>query len=658
MTTFIPPTDRALKPDHGSIAGARSIIDPLEPTMPPRHPGLEHVIDAPASGGADFEPAAGAFSGGNVTPAAGLIAPEAMERWEAIRTVEMAVRSRGLTISAACRETGLPRVNFDRWQARVKSGGIEALQDNYANCGRRPLATLDEQELLAARQLYTQTGSATLALRMLANTAGCREEVADVILKQRRSKHTLTPTLRGQVVVPDAVLDWHKSPKKVRRESFITPRNLSFLDRSGGEQRLLPGMLAERDDMSNNFIFWIDWPWGGDPCSDKFGVRIARGQNLLHLDAGSLRFLSFLMLVRLRDSYRADDIWQWVGQTYRDIGIPEIGERWERGIWQANQLHGTPIESGHTGQEQRLGGIQALGRKIQTSQSPTTKIIENRFRFFQRVCNTIPGQIGAKRGEMEAVTKLWTACRAGHRDPRDYFLSYEDTCKQIEAKLQYVNSEQVEGSIYQGIPNEIWHREGGDQRMTRLSAEQSYLFARDRHVVTISKGHALVRKTAPDGVRMGWWFHNEELWRMEGRRIALFMDDFAPASGATLVIADGREAGKVIGQADLVEGCPQFALGNDTATGAAAQAGVDALDRRKAFTDAVRGEYRALGLRKTIARGTYASDGRGRVARAEQTSNPLDPAPRSRKPEFVEPDLDEIDRLEAQAFKRGDLVPH
>lgn len=604
-----------------------------------------------------FEAVAGDFSGGNAAPATSLISPEAMERWEAIEAVEQIRRSRGLSISAACREANVSRANFDRWAAKFKAGGIEALQDNYANCGRKPLATLDDQELMAARQLYTETGSATQALRILANSPECREEVADVILKRRRSKHTLTPTLRSQVIVPDAVLDWHKSPKKVRREAFITPRKLTFLDRVGAEQRILPGMIAERDDMSNNFIFWIDWPWGGDPCSDKYGVRIARGQNLLHLDAGSLRFLSFLMLVRLRDSYRADDIWQWVGQTYRDIGIPQIGERWERGIWLAKQLHGTPIEAGHTGQEQRLGGIQALGRKIVVSQSPTTKIIENRFRFFQRVSATIPGQIGAKRGEMEAVNKLWTACRAGHRDPRDYFLSYEDTCKQLEAKVQYVNSEQVEGAIYQGIPNEIWHREGGDQRMTRLTAEQSYLFARDRHVVTVSKGHALVRKTSPDGVRLGWWFHHPELWRMEGRRVAIFMDDLAPSVGGTLVVAEGREAGTVLGQAELVEGCPQFALGSDIATGSGAQAGVDALERRKAFTNAVRGEYRALGLRHTIARGTYASDGRGRVTSVE-TAAPVEAAPRSRKPEFTEPDLEEIDRLEAQAFARGDLVPH
>lgn len=536
--------------------------------------------------------------------------------------------------------------------------------------GRKPIIVLNEIELQIARRLYVEHASKTLALRKLATSPECRQEVADAILKHRRSKHTITPTLRRQIVVPDAVKDWHKSPKKVRREAFITPRTLTFLDRAGAEQRLLPGMLAERDDMSNNFIFWIDWPWGGDPCSDTYGVRIARGQNLLHIDAGSLRFLSMNMLVRLRDSYRADDIWQWVGQTYRDIGIPQIGERWERGIWQANQLHGTPIEAGHTGQNQRLGGIQALGRKIITSHSPTTKIIENRFRYLQRLCMDIPGQIGAFRGEMEKVNKLWIACRDGRSDPRKYFLSYEDAVSQLEGRLLEANSEQVEGAIYNGIPNEIWQREGGDQRMTHLTADQSYLFARDRHVVTVNKGQALVRKTAPDGVRLAWYFHCDDLWRFEGRKVALFMNDFAPAEGATVVLADRQGEGQVVGFADLVEGCPQFALGVDFNGGRGATAALAALDRRKAFADAVRCEYRALGLSHTIARGTYAADGAGRSRSLEKSPAVEETNVRPFRDDkgkemqmragrmLIEPDLDEIDRLEADAFARGDLMPY
>ncbi len=627
-------------------------------------PGAEGLPGAAGEAAEDFDPAAA-----NATAWAGdaagspIIEPytptaTAIEREDAVRRVRGLMAGRGLRVSAACREAGVKRTSFDRWAARYDAGGIEALDDNFANCGRRPMAVLDEAETRLARQLYVQTGSATAALRTLASRPDCRAEVAEAILKRRRSKHTLTPTLRGQLTaVPQAVRDWHKSPTRVRREAFINPRTLTYISGDGTERRIEPGDLAERDDMSNNFLFWIEWPWGGDPCSDKYGVRIARGQNLLHIDVGSLRFLSMLMLVRLRDSYRADDIWQWVGQGYRDLGMPRIGERWERGIWQAHQLHGAPIEAGHTSQDARLGGIAALGRRIITSQSPTTKIIENRFRYLQRVCNDIPGQIGATRGEIESVNKLWTACRAGRRDPRDHFLPYEDIVARLEAKLQWCNSEPVEGSIYRGIPNEVWLREGGDARMTRLRPDQAYLFCRDRSIVTVTKGHALVRATAPDGRRQAWYFHHPELWRHDGQRVALYFDKYAPAGGAYLVHADGPRANQAIGPAELVEGCPQFAMGLDTEGDAGARA-VAATGRRADFTRAVRAEYRALGLRHTIARGSYTSDGGGRATRAER---PAPEAAAHREParrKAPEPDIDpdELDRLEREAVARGDII--
>lgn len=563
------------------------------------------------------------------------------------------------------------RKRIDAVFARMDAGlaGIDLIKPpTIHKRGRKPLAKLEGAELQAARALYMQTGSATAALRMLASTAECSEETASAILKRRSSKHTITPTLRAQLTsMPGAVADWHKSPSRVKREAFINPRTLTFLDQTGTEQRILPGMLAERDDMSNNFIFWIDWPWGGDPCSDKYGVRIARGQNLLHLDVGSLKFLSFLMLVRLRDSYRADDIWQWVGQTYRDIGMPEIGERWERGIWQANKLQGTPIESGHTDQKVRLGGIQALGRKIIVSQSPTTKIIENRFRYFQRVCSTIPGQIGASRGEMEKVNKLWTACRDGRRDPRDYFLKFEDACAQIEAKIQFVNAEEVEGAIYDGIPNEIWQRENGASRMKRLAAEQTYLFSRDRSIVTVNKGHALIRRKADDGTRRAWYFHHPDLWRHDGEQVALYYDRYAAESGATIVHADRKRAGQVIGHATLVEGCPQFALGLDFEGRRGAEAAMQGLERRKDFSNAVRAEYRAIGLTHTIARGTYVSDGMGRSGQVEKSEPVVTPDSFSRtkadevlkrsRMEREEIDLEKIEAMEREALTRGELIP-
>ena len=587
----------------------------------------------------------------------------ALDREAKLREVAATMRDMGLSQSAACRECKLDPATYGRWLAAFQLEGIAGLEPRTANCGRRPLATLNPEEIQTARRIYAQTGSATQALRHLAQLPECRDEVAEAILKRRRSKHTLTKTLRRQISsLPSAVIDFHKSPKRSTRENFICPRTLTYLDAHGIERRIEPGDLSERDDMSNNFLCWVEWPWGGDPCSDKYGVRLARGQNLIQIDVGSLFFQSFNFLIRLRDSYRADDIWQWVGQTYRDMGMPAIGERWERGVWQANKLQGTVIEAGHTSQEARLGGIAALNRRIIVSQSPTTKIIENRFSFLQTIMATIPGQIGRSRGEMEGVNKLWTECRQGRRDPRDYFLSYEAAAAAIEAKLHYCNAEPVEGRLYHGIPAEIWRSGGGPERLTKLSAEQTYLFSRDRSEVTVVKGHAMVRYTNPDGRRAAWWFHHEDLWRHEGEKVSVYFDKQSPESGATLAHASGTHLNRVIGSAALVDGTPQFALGLDSGgEGRGSQASVDAYDRKRDFSNAVRADYRSLGMPGTrIARGSHASDGAGRsttveIGGARQEAAAKKPSRESRPP-TPEPDFDEIDRMEREAFRRGDLI--
>lgn len=156
--------------------------------------------------------------------------------------------------------------------------------------------------------------------------------------------------------------------------------------------------------------------------------------------------------------------------------------------------------------------------------------------------------------------------------------------------------------------------------MTRLRPEQAYLFSRDRTVVTVTKGHALMRVTAPDKRRQAWYFYQKDLWRFEGHKVALYLDKYAPDAGATIVQAEGRDINQLIGHAEFVDGCPQFALG--LAVGTDDTRGADALDRRKAFTNAVQADYRALGLTHTIAKGTYASDGRGASKSVERNSQP------------------------------------
>jgi hypothetical protein len=502
---------------------------------------------------------------------------------------------------------------LSRWRRAYAAEGLKGLEPDYSKCGRKPLATLDVGEQTTAKRLYVQTGSVTTALRLLADSESCSETTAAAILKKRTSKHSIPRALRSQVEVAKAVKEFAKSPKRARTNFFVNPRSLTYMTAMGEERPLLVGDISERDDMSNNFLGWVEWPWGGDACSDRYGVRIFRGQNLMQIDVRSLFFQSYTFLVRLRDSYRADDIWQWVGHSYRDHFVPAIGERWERGIWASNKLRGFPIEPGHTSNEQRLGGIAALGRRVIESQSPTTKIIEHRFNFFQTVCSTIPGQIGRSRGEMERANKLWTECREGRRDPREHFLSFNELSDQIEKKLHYVNHEPVEGLVYHGVPADMYARgiaERGEE-LRPLAPEHGYLFSRDRRETTCNKGHAMVRYTRPDGTRGGWWFYHPDLFRWQGEQVAVYFDKECAQAGATVVpLRPGIKNAAPL-HCEFIDGCPQFTLGLEELAPEMA----DALGRKKAFMDAVRSEYRAIfpdGRKR--ARVATVQDGTGQSA--------------------------------------------
>ena len=537
-----------------------------------------------------------------------------------------------LTAAAAGQKVNVPAPTLSRWRKLYRTDGLAGLEPKYTftkedgtrgGSGRKPLAKLDEVEEITAKQLYVKTGSMTLALRTLAGMDVCSQATADVILKVRASKHNIPRTLRDQVDLPQVVMAHHKSQKQARTHFFINPRELTYLDPSGQEQPLRVGDLSERDDMSNNFLVWVDWPQGGDPCSDKYGVRIARGQLLCQIDVRSLYFQSFCFLIRLRDSYRADDIWNWVGQTYRNQFVPAIGERWERGIWSSHKLRGHPIEPGHTPDEMRIGGLQALGRRVIESHSPTTKIIENRFKFFQAVCRTIPGQIGASRGEMERETKLWMECAQGRRDPRTHFLSYEQATEQLEAKMQFCNHEPMEGTLYRGVPAELYSTGLAERDdLKPLAPEQAYLFSRDLRWATCNKAHAQVRYTLREGGRRAWWFHHEQLYKYEGRKLAVYMDEECPEQGAVVVpIVPGKKPEPLA--CELVDGMPQFALGLDLECGPGAQAMIDASLRRDRQNHAVRSEYRAIGLAgRRLAKSSALRDGAGRSIEISSGGSP------------------------------------
>ena len=77
----------------------------------------------------------------------------------------------------------------------------------------------------------------------------------------------------------------YRDPKAGQNDGIYTPGWLRMA--TDGSRRLLPGERQVWDDASVNVGVVVPWTRGGDACSDKFGVRVARFQLLLGIDCAT-----------------------------------------------------------------------------------------------------------------------------------------------------------------------------------------------------------------------------------------------------------------------------------------------------------------------------------------------------------------------------------
>lgn len=593
----------------------------------------------------------------------------------------------GQSLNAAALSLGEPAANLSRYRSAFRRGGFAALVPKFANSGRKPLATLSPAHVAEVQRLVLQTDpntgtriSTSMALRLFAHGDTCPDDVAEAILKPRSSKHTVTPTLKRQarVSAESKMLDRGEKTFALGG-ALVQPRALTWIDPAGGEKPILAGDIFERDDMTLNQPWYVEWEGGdGDACAEKFGVKLLRGQLLVQIDVASQRILSFELLARPHDSYRADDIWAWIGRGYRDLGLPRVGERMERGIWEANAIHGVPILAGAWEQKQRLGGLAALGVRHIPSFSPRTKSIEALFNVLQKVLGCTGVQVGRKRGEYEKANRDWLLCRAGKKHPADAgFLHADDLVNRIANACAFLNQDRREGEVYKGVPDELWTQSIAAQPLAGLPAHQAWVFMPQKREAAIRGGMVRCRFAEQN---CSFWFCNPELFAQLGRgyRVIVCFDPAMPDLGAVIfnneagarAVLNGHAVppGAQLGVAELVERVPQYCAldGFDDEAG---------YDRRRRFSAQCRKAYRAIAL--PGARGsaaTIARDIRGNEVRIEKNftahrsneaaGTSAEPhAMRTRGAASAAPraDFDEaaalarVDRLEAEAIARGDI---
>lgn len=458
--------------------------------------------------------------------------------------------------------------------------------------GRPPACEPTADDLRKLRAVYLKTnagrdrGSKYLAARILARNGELSEPVAEAILKPRRSK-CLPKKLRDEMTVPLDMIRHHRAPSRQRLSGFYVPGRLRMTRTESGElRRLFPGERQSWDDATLNFGVVVPWPWGGDRCSDRFGVRVVRAQLLVCVDDSTDFCPGFSYVIRDKQAYRAEDTVAAQFRLWRDQYAPERAML-EGGAWQSGRARAWLEAAG-------VGIEDATGR-------PHNKLVEGWFNRLWTVLSMLPGQVGRWRGEMERENEIYLKCRDGRADPRPHFPDLLTALREIELAIAELNSTPVESDLYgTWVPQER-HRDGLAERpRPRVSPELAVYAAPVVEERVIRRNMVRITCDGPFG-SFPYHFADESLWEFEGARVRIYFDPWDSPLRACITLArdwQGLKEGTVICREALcLDDAPEVLAALDgLVIEASLEAEARALEMRRRIAEAIRREYRALGF--------------------------------------------------------------
>lgn len=429
------------------------------------------------------------------------------------------VKTRVLSDVQAARHLGVSNATISRLAARVREHGLDGLKDAYHNSGRKPALTLtpDEHQRLAALYLKTnrntEAGSMQTACKFFALDPQTREELRTVILASLERGRLPRFCTRALKQITREHFAAHRKPGLLATQHFSGRRG------AFAREKIERRRIVESDDATLNFPSWIPWPLGGDPCSDKYGVRLGRWQFLPALEAGWSQFyLGYTLVCRPRGSYTQEDVRALIHQVLTTHGLPD-SFRFERGTWESNSI---------------LDLLSRLGIDLQTVyQSNHKPFVEGGFNSLWTYLSVIDGQVGRFRGEMEKNSLLEQKCQAGRADPRDHFPSLKQTTAALDGALALRNSDKRHSKIYGEWIPEVRHRELGLERPWQpLPADLEYLFSPILREWTVAKGTVGNTVTLADGISAPFYFAHDDLWRFNGQKVRVYFNPAASTNGA------------------------------------------------------------------------------------------------------------------------------
>jgi hypothetical protein len=421
-----------------------------------------------------------------------------------------------------------PRTLRD-WFARYERLGLNGLVDQkQGNSGRKSAASyLTEEQILRGRAIAVEKGSTARAYRELAARSDLSAGARDYVHLAHCSKSHVPKSIRDSLRVSESAKDLLQGPRKVRLDGRHP--TFDYSDVKAGD-------WWTSDDMTANVICWMPFP-------NARGFILGRPQVLPILDIGSGRWLMVSVIMRKTMAYNADDIWGLFGDAFDQIGLPNRGFVLEGGSWQSRKVVGAQVTDPAIGSatglhnDDRIGGLKALGLQVIHAQLPTGKVeIEAAFHRFQCEVDAFPGYVGReqRRDQPEWVKAALRDCGNGTAHPRQFFPELSQFTEHAQTCMENLNHERQDGKLLRGMsPLEKWADDA--PQLNRLSDEYRWLYRSAKNVSKVTRNGVRVTQGTGANQEVYYWDNPEALTQWSGTQVVVMWNDRNPLADALIL---------------------------------------------------------------------------------------------------------------------------
>lgn len=482
----------------------------------------------------------------------------------------------GASMDDCADQLGISAASLSRWMKWYEKQGFLGILTHQEACGRPSVAGKLRAEMgneAFEEVVNTVTGqnydlkSNSLSWRRVADAPDAPEalrEYMDKVETSHASQHNIARSLTKETRLTQEERRRHRGPKQHKLESYYIPRKLD----------ILPGDVYVSDDETDIIYCAIPVP----PC-EKYphGFKAMQVQTFPMLDVAS-QYVGFTAhIARERGSYRATDIWAFLGRGMQAMDMPRLGFQFERGTWESNLIRGVEVvyDQNEPSPTKRIGGLKMLPSKVLpwhhehahsdmtqfpktlqifTSYNAKSKSVEGWFNRIQKFRQMLWGYAGRdqRREPTEKMLKIFGKCQRGTLNPAEHLMLFSEMADKYRDSVMELNEVKMEGEIWHGKPVDVWNDAKAQYPQLTLPAEMAWMYRSEWAQTTIQGPLVIVRKVNElTRIKESFAYENPLAFMgRDGERVLVYYDRDNIAAPAQVLSA---RSGEFICQADYFD---------------------------------------------------------------------------------------------------------